>query len=31
LPFSTFFGGHDSSWAPRTDQSADFAGFVVSG
>ena len=25
LLFSTFFGGHGSSWAPSTDQAVDFA------
>ncbi|MGY1815108.1 polysaccharide lyase [Blastococcus sp. SYSU D00820] len=29
--FSTFYGGADPSWAPPTDQHADFAGFAVSG
>jgi hypothetical protein len=28
--FSTFYGGADPSWAPSTDQHADFAGFAVS-
>ncbi len=27
--FSTFFGGHDASWATPTDTSIDFADFVV--
>ncbi len=27
LMFSTFFGGHDSSWAPSTTQHIDFATF----
>jgi hypothetical protein len=29
LMFTTFFGGHDSSWAPSTTQYIDFAGFSV--
>jgi hypothetical protein len=29
LFFSTFFGGHDVSWATPVDTYADFAGFVV--
>jgi hypothetical protein len=29
LMFSTFFGGHDSSWAPSTTQHIDFADFSV--
>ncbi len=29
LLFSTFFGGHDPTWAPQTDQTADFAHFTV--
>jgi hypothetical protein len=28
--FSTFFGGHDSSWGPSKDEFAYFAGFAVS-
>ena len=27
LMFSTFFGGHDSTWAPSTDQRIDFSSF----
>ncbi len=27
--FSTFFGGHDASWAPPVDTFVDFADFVV--
>jgi hypothetical protein len=30
LIFTTFFGGHDSSWAPSATQQIDFAGFAVS-
>lgn len=30
LMFSTFFGGHDSTWAPSSPQRIDFAGFTVS-
>jgi hypothetical protein len=30
LFFSTFFGGHDSSWAPSADQSIGFKDFSVS-
>jgi len=30
LYFSTFFGGGDASWAPATDQIADYDDFVVS-
>ncbi len=30
LMFTTFFGGHDSSWAPTTTQEIDFANFRVS-
>ena len=29
LFFSTFFGGHDASWATPVDTYVDFAGFVV--
>jgi len=29
LMFSTFFGGHDSTWAPTTAQTIDFAAFSV--
>jgi hypothetical protein len=29
LFFSTFFGGHDATWATPVDTFADFAGFVV--
>lgn len=29
LMFSTFFGGHDSSWAPTSVQTIDFADFQV--
>ena len=29
LFFSTFFGGHDKSWAPKVDQHIEFAGFNV--
>jgi hypothetical protein len=29
LMFSTFFGGHDSSWAPSANMTIDFAGFSV--
>jgi hypothetical protein len=28
--FSTFFGGHDTSWGPSKDEYAYFAGFAVS-
>jgi hypothetical protein len=28
--FSTFFGGHDTTWGPSNDEFADFAGFAVS-
>src|SRR5260370_24836247 len=31
LFFSTFYGGHDSSWAPAADQSVSFQNFSVSG
>jgi len=31
LFFSTFYGGHDSSWAPAADQSISFQNFSVSG
>jgi hypothetical protein len=31
LYFSTFYGGHDSSWAPSADESISFAGFSASG
>jgi hypothetical protein len=31
LFFSTFFGGHDSSWAPTADQSISFQNFSESG
>lgn len=27
--FSTFFGGHDTSWGPSQSEYADFAGFAV--
>ena len=27
--FSTFFGGHDASWAPPADTTADFADFAL--
>jgi hypothetical protein len=30
LMFSTFFGGHDTSWGPSKDEYADFADFAVS-
>ena len=30
LIFSTFFGGHDSTWAPASMQTIDFAGFQLS-
>jgi hypothetical protein len=30
LMFCTFYGGHDSTWAPTTDQHFDFAGFHLS-
>ena len=30
LFFSTFYGGHDSSWGPQTDQLAYFANFALS-
>lgn len=30
LFFSTFYGGNDSSWAPRQDNHADFAGIATS-
>lgn len=29
LMFSTFFGGHDSTWAPTADQTIDFANFSL--
>lgn len=29
--FSTFFGGHDASWAPPADTHADFADFALGG
>jgi hypothetical protein len=29
LMFSTFYGGHDSSWAPTAPQRFDFAAFLV--
>ncbi len=29
LAFSTFFGGGDASWAPATDQFAEFDDFVI--
>jgi hypothetical protein len=29
LMFSTFFGGHDSSWAPSATMAIDFAGFTL--
>jgi hypothetical protein len=29
LLFSTFYGGHDSSWAPTTNQHLDFANFRI--
>jgi hypothetical protein len=29
LMFSSFFGGHDSTWAPTADQHIDFAGFQL--
>jgi hypothetical protein len=29
LMFSTFFGGHDSSWAPSATMSIDFADFTI--
>src|ERR1700730_4471493 len=29
LMFTTFFGGHDSTWAPTADMSIDFASFHV--
>jgi hypothetical protein len=29
LLFSTFYGGHDSSWAPTSDQHLDFAAFRI--
>jgi hypothetical protein len=28
--FSTFFGGHDTTWGPSKDEYADFANFAVS-
>lgn len=31
LYFSTFFGGSDATWAPTTDQIADFDDFVITG
>jgi polysaccharide lyase-like protein/glycosyl hydrolase family 79 len=31
LFFSTFYGGHDSSWAPSADESVSFKDFSVSG
>jgi hypothetical protein len=27
--FSTFFGGHDATWAPSTDQRIDFQSFKI--
>jgi hypothetical protein len=30
LMFTTFYGGHDATWAPTTDQRFDFTGFGVS-
>lgn len=30
LYFSTFFGGSDSTWAPKSTQYADFDDFIVS-
>jgi polysaccharide lyase-like protein len=30
LMFSTFFGGHDSSWAPSSLQHIDFSSFTIS-
>ena len=29
LMFCTFFGGHDSTWAPSSMQTIDFAGFQL--
>jgi hypothetical protein len=29
LMFSTFYGGHDSTWAPTADQHIDFASFTI--
>jgi hypothetical protein len=31
LFFSTFYGGHDSSWAPTADMHIDFRNFTMSG
>jgi hypothetical protein len=31
LFFSTFYGGHDSSWAPSADESLSFKDFSISG
>jgi hypothetical protein len=31
LFFSTFYGGHDSSWAPTADESISFKDFSISG
>lgn len=30
LYFSTFYGGHDSTWSPSDDMHIDFAAFRVS-
>jgi hypothetical protein len=29
LMFSTFYGGHDSTWAPTADEHVDFASFTI--
>jgi hypothetical protein len=29
LFFSTFYGGHDTTWSPTTNETVDFTGFSV--